>query len=502
MEIIPYFSLKDSLEVDQKSIETYKMDPSLLMENAGNEMGQMVLKFVKKLNKKEVWVFCGNGNNGGDGLVLSRYLIKHHITVKVLIVNEKKKLEKKKILQEKLSLLEFYTKNIHYLTKENLNHTLLIENEKETLIVDALFGTGLNRLIEGIFKEIIDWINLLKDTFIVSLDIPSGLIKTIEKGSSIKASLTITVAAYKDIFFYPWYVSYLGKIKVIPLDFPPQLLQKSLKKMKKGLYQSIATRNPYQHKLSYGKTLIIASSDRYQGAGFLSTQGCLMTGGSYVNTIGYKNINLPPQAIKESFKKDYFSKEDLVSNKILFEKSAHILIGPGLDREKETTNAIKEMFFLIKKTPKNIIIDADGLYHLKQIIHQKDWDHKHPHQILLTPHLGELIFLFDLTKKELNKDYLQYIVTFCKKHNVFLLAKEVTSLLYMECFYLYNKPNAFLGKAGSGDILSGMILGPLSYAPSFKEGILTGLCLYYKKADFINKNLGSKTPITALLENF
>ncbi len=500
MEIIPYFSLKDSIKIDQKSIKTYKINPSLLMENAGNEMGQIVLKFVKKLNKKEVWVFCGNGNNGGDGLVLSRYLIKHQVTVKVLIADEKQVLEKKNILKEKLSLLKLHTKNIHYLTKENLRNALLIENEKEILIVDALFGTGLNRLVEGLFKKIIDWVNLLKNTFVVSLDIPSGLIKTVEKGSSIKASLTITVSAYKDIFFYPWYASYLGKIKVIPLDFPPKLLQETLKKMKKGLHQSIAKRSPYHHKLSCGKTLIIAGSHRYQGAGFLSTKGCLTTGGSYVNAIGHKNINSPPEVIKESFKKDYFSKEDLVYNKILFEKSAHILIGPGLDRSKETTNAIKEMFFLIKKTPKNIIIDADGLYHFKQIIHQKDWDQKHPHQILLTPHLGELIFLLELTKKELNKDYLNHIVTFCKKQNVFLLAKEVTSLLYMECFYLYNKPNAFLGKAGSGDILSGMMLGPLSYAPSFKEGILTGLCLYYKKADFINKNLGDKTPITALLE--
>ena len=241
----------------------------------------------------------------------------------------------------------------------------------------------------------------------ISLDIPSGLTliddsDSKQKQTCVEASITLSTQGYKEIFFHPTCVPLLGKVICVPVDFPTSLKAKNLQTIQAIVPTFIPPiRNPYAHKYTYGRSLLIAGSKQYPGAAILAAHGCLSTGASYLNAITYggeqkhlqhqaslNNPSLPPQVIPNYFYDSHLRPMDLNALKKMITQANHILIGPGMGTHKETTLVMHQI--LHQSSPKNIIIDADGITHLKRLIENKQYPVNHPHHILLTPHYGEL----------------------------------------------------------------------------------------------------------------
>ena len=251
--------------MDEYTINNIGIPGIVLMENAASEIYSSILHKGEKFI-----IFCGTGNNGGDGLVVARKLMLSGKKVVVVICGNLNK-----------STEEF---NVNFTILKNINAEIIIFNDKESIvnqrldeadvIVDAIFGIGLSRGIEGIYKEVIKLINSY-EKFTVSIDIPSGLNGNTGKimGICVKANETITVETYKRGFFLGEASEYTGKISLIKIGYPDNvksLLSEKVKVLSARDYKNmIPVRKLTGHKGNYGRVLILAGSNGYSGAAYL-----------------------------------------------------------------------------------------------------------------------------------------------------------------------------------------------------------------------------------------
>lgn len=220
-----YITRQQMKELDRKAIEEYHIPALILMENAGRAVADEVLKMLDNPETSEVSILCGRGNNGGDGLVVARHLFNQGVKVKVFYLgNIKESLNKGEaginlniVLKMKIPLEEVT------ITRHNLKS--IIYNLKSSLIIDAIFGIGLERPIEGQLKELIDRINTLQIP-IVAVDMPSGLDadKGIPLGTAIRATKTVTFGMAKTGFVKESAKDYLGELIVVDISIPRTLV--------------------------------------------------------------------------------------------------------------------------------------------------------------------------------------------------------------------------------------------------------------------------------------
>ena len=590
--LIPYLKIDEAIRLDEQSIRDFGVSGNLLMENAGNEMGRKIWKELLQQNRLatpstpcEIIFLCGPGNNGGDGLVAARYLLRQCFlidnfsqdnllsdlsfkaevlltmpVIKIFICAPKEKILSNEILSDKYHLLEGQLldgkSEMHFVESyEQFLSGVEKKVYRVQLIVDALFGIGLKKSItlsndsaedqeaKNFYGRLVKWINIegrekrnvnrddnLSIRKVIALDIPSGLNMWDENNKNslcVEADLTLTVEAYKDIFFYPKHKIFLKQIEIISLDFPVCLKKKYLSFAVLGMSLRASKRNDYEHKLSGGKSLICAGSGDFLGASELAVRGALSMGCGYLISLAPRAvpydkstpeiIRLLANSERELQSEDFAIIKDKLAKNVSHGDVKHvgakklivknILFGPGMGRKSASTDFLKQLLENISIDAKNLrqaetkcrfIIDADGIFHLRCLIERGDFTAAHGHEILLTPHFGEFQ---SLVAEPITADnFLFTIKKFAINYNIYLLVKDVTSLIYLDRFYFYDKASAFLGKAGSGDILAGMILGASSYAKDFTSGILTALNCYHQRASAIEEKHGSNASITALYD--
>ncbi|MGN0805082.1 MAG: NAD(P)H-hydrate dehydratase [Candidatus Coproplasma sp.] len=406
-----------------------------LMRRAGEAVAQEVSCAVKKLNAKTVLIVCGTGNNGGDGYVCARLLKEQKIAVKVYAMGGKLSPD---CQREKEAYDGEYTSSI-----------------EGDIIVDCLFGTGLNRTVGGEYAVVMSQINCAK-AYVISVDIPSGINgdNGLALGCAVKADLTVAIAYPKVGLYLNDGIDFSGEIVVkdigIGCDVPDAYLLQQ-----QDVKQFYRNRRRNTHKGSYGRACIIAGSEEYLGAPFLSVGTAMRSGCGYV-------LATVPHCIKSALVSAYpqcicLDDEDY--------SASAIAVGMGLGCNQNTYERVCN---LLKNYKGKLIIDADGLNSLAKYGLQPLKETRA--QVLLTPHVGEMARLCAITSQKVSADPIGVAKRFAKEYGVTVHLKSAVCITCdKENCVITHRGSTALAKAGSGDMLAGLICGNAS----------RGLSLFY-----------------------
>jgi len=222
-KILKCVTVKQIQELDKIAIEQYGIPSIVLMENAGRAVAVEILSRLKGQHSKQVSIFCGIGNNAGDGFVVGRYLMNANIPVQIFLIGQPAQLKKDAYLN--YQIFRKIGGSIYTITK--INHFVKNKIQQSSLCVDAIFGVGLNRYIQEPFYTIIDYLNHSKK-FIIAVDIPSGLNGTTGKifGICVKAKLTVTFSLPKRGFYLHRASQYTGNVQVVDIGIPKSLMKR------------------------------------------------------------------------------------------------------------------------------------------------------------------------------------------------------------------------------------------------------------------------------------
>jgi len=484
------FSAKQLSEADKATTEKHNITSLDLMEHAGTQVFKWLHQRLQNA-KVPIHIFCGIGNNGGDGLVVGRLLLEKDYNVHIYIANFTDKRSK------------CFLKNYDRIKEVTNNWPKLMTSEKDfpeinnqDIIIDALFGIGLNRPPEGWLKPLIQHINASK-AFTLAIDIPSGLYanQALEDiDAVVKANHTLTFQAPKLSFFLPETGKFVPFFDIIDIGLDPEYLHKteSLAQLigKQQAQQFYKPRQAFDHKGTYGHSLIIAGSYGKIGAVNLASRAALSSGAglvtAYVPKCGYQSLqaSIPEVMVITD------ENESAISN-INFDIQPSVIgFGVGLGIADRTVKTF-EVFLKKNKTP--LVIDADGLNLLSN---NKTLLKLLPEQTILTPHPKELEGLIGKWSDDFEK--LKKVKTFSKTYNVIVLIKGAHSItVYKEKLYINTTGNPGMATAGSGDVLTGVIAGLIAQGYEPLNATVFGVYLHGKSADISLEERGYQSLIAS-----
>ncbi len=434
-------------------------------------------------------IFCGKGNNGGDGLAIARMLAGRGCTVSVFILEFGHKGTED--FQANLAKLhQFPSVSILFIQEESHFPGL----SKETIVIDALFGSGLTRPLDGITEKLVEHINNT-GCKVISIDIPSGMpVDNSSKGNTIiKASYTLSFQCYKQAFLVAENARFMGEVVILDIGLAPAYLTRVDAKYELIDDQIISSvykpRNKFGHKGNFGHALIIAGSYGKMGAAVLSSKACLRTGAGLVTCFipkcGYETMQtaIPEAMVMTDANSSILTKmDDDVS------KYDSIGIGPGLGTASETRTAIKELLTVSKKP---FVIDADALNGLSM---EKKIPSLPPGSVL-TPHPKEFERLFGECKNDFER--LDKALANAELLNCLIIVKGHYS--FIACpggkGYFNSTGNAGMATAGSGDVLTGMITSLLAQGYSSEQAAILGVYLHGCAGDLAAKQLSAEAMI-------
>ncbi|MCF8008362.1 MAG: NAD(P)H-hydrate dehydratase [Halanaerobiales bacterium] len=455
----------------------------LLMETAGRKVFDII---KERFFKKNILIFVGTGNNGGDGLVLARLLDIYDLDVKIIVVGSKDKFSDDfntnfKICKLRDLNIEFASQSVNY---DNIKKQI----KTNQLIVDAMLGTGLTNKLRSPFLEIVKLINQ-DDTPVISVDIPTGLNGKTGKvmGDAVKADLTASMAFCKTgHFLYPGR-EYTNQLEVVDLGFPLSIVNKNkynhFTLNKREAFQLLPKRSKTGHKGNFGKVLVVGGNIGYEGAPVLTAKSALKTGSGLVKIVTDQETrkiisNSSLEIITEVLK------TDLITDNV--NKYNVVALGVGLGVSEEKKKMISQ---LIKKCQVPLIIDADGINNLKLSL-LKDNDNSN---LILTPHPGEFSNLIGKSITEIEKNRVTYARQFALKYKITLVLKGATSIVALSNgeLFLNRTGNDGMATAGSGDVLTGIISSLCGQNISVKNSAVLGTYLHGLAGDIAKEKFGN-----------
>ena len=462
-------------EADKLTTKNQNISSTELMERAGTGIFDWLHTRLKGEQVK-IHIFCGIGNNGGDGMVVGRHLKTHGYNVEVYIVNfSDKRSEDFLINLGRIKELKYWPKLI-------ANKDDFPEISKEDIVIDAIFGIGLNRKPLAWVNNLIKVINT-SNAFVLAIDIPSGLYMSSLPSNTdhiIKANFTLTFQSPKLVFLLPQTAIYVNDWDIIDIGLDSNYLKNVNTEanfiLKEDILPFYKPREKFSHKGTYGHSLIIGGSYGKIGSVILSTKACLKTGAGLVTAYIPKcGCNIVQTAFPECMVITD-QNEDFIS-KIEYEFQPTVIgFGIGIGQDKKTENAFKILLSSIK-TP--MVIDADGINILSN---NPDLISKLPPQSVLTPHPKELERL--IGKWEDDFDKLKKAKDFSELHQCILVIKGANTItIYKNKLYVNSTGNSGMATAGSGDVLTGIITGLISQGYSTLEATLLGVYLHGKAGD-------------------
>ena len=434
-------------------------------------------------------IFCGKGNNGGDGLAIARMLAGRGCNVSVYILEFGHKGTDD--FQTNLARLHQYPAvDIHFIQEESNFHTL----SQETVIIDALFGSGLTRPLEGFTARLVDHINN-SGCAVIAIDVPSGMsVDQSSKGNKIvKANYTLSFQCYKLAFLVAENAAFIGDVVILDIGLLPEFLTSldaELELVDRSIIRSIyKPRNRFAHKGNFGHAMIIAGSYGKIGAAVLSAKACLRSGVGLltcsVPECGYDILqtSVPEAMVMTDANSSIITKID---NDVL--KYDSIGIGPGLGTASETRAAIKELILIYKKP---MVMDADALNSLSM---EKNLPSLPPGSVL-TPHPKEFERLFGECKDDFER--IEKALINAKRLNCLIVLKGHHT--FIACpngkGYFNSTGNAGMATAGSGDVLTGMITSLLAKEYSSEDASLLAVYLHGLAGDIAAKEFSKEALI-------
>ncbi len=452
--------------IDERTIQGIGIPGVELMEKAGQGTAQVAKEMLGDPEGKAVVIFCGRGNNGGDGFVVGRYLAQWGAQVEFLLTAKKSEVKG----DAKTNLDKAVDMDLPI--REILNKKQLPSRITADLIVDALFGTGFAGEIEGHVKDIVEQINS-SGIPVLAVDVPSGLHADNGEfaGPCVKANRTSTMALPKiGHFFFPG-KAMSGSVSVVDIGVPPHVVEEeniSLNLItKEEVRQMIPQRPGDAYKGTCGRVVLIAGSTGLTGAASLASESCLRAGAGMAilgapNTLNpileSKLTEVMTHPLPDVRKKGVLALRSLGEVRELLKWGDCCAIGPGLGQHFETVELVRR---LVGKLGMPAVIDADGLNALaKDSSILKEC--KAP--LILTPHIGELSRLNGVPIPEIAEDRIKHASAFAKEYDCVLVLKGAPTIISEPGGQTYVNPtgNAGMATAGSGDVLTGIIVGLLA----------------------------------------
>ena len=472
---------KQMKEIDAYAIQTVGIPSMVLMERAALSVADELELEYKKTGKKPfekavTLIFCGTGNNGADGAAIARILHLRGFQVSVITVGDRERWT-----EEMRSQIEIDEKL--GIAVESFGGYL---PGRFDVAVDAIFGVGLTRDVEGEFKEAVEFLTGLTPEFTVAVDIPSGISSETGRvmGTAVKADLTVTFGYEKvGTAIYPG-KGYSGRVAVKDIGFPDfdSYEGKRYFTYEPGDQSRIPGRKKDSHKGTYGKVLIAAGSKGMCRAAYLSALSAYRTGAGLVKILTVDG-NVPmlqtllPEAIITSYPEEMEAEEpeafrDLVERECAW--ASVIVLGPGLGRGRHVVK-LTEYVLLSAYVP--IILDADGLNTVAEYPHLAEF---FTENVIVTPHLGEMARLVEKDIAELREDLPGAAVGYCEEKGVTCVLKDAVSVVAGKdgSVYINSSGGGAMAKAGSGDVLTGLIAGLIALGLQEDEAAAMGVWLH------------------------
>lgn len=488
MKILRTNQVKDADEFTIKNEPISSID---LMERAATNATKWILE--KFVYENDFVIFAGQGNNGGDGLVIARLLKNNNKSIKVFVVEFTKRFSDDfKVNYDRLKKSEV---EIEHLSDAKQFPTL----NENTIIIDAIFGSGLTRPVLGFPADIINRINLLNN-IVVSIDIPSGLFGEenhhLPEQNIVKANYTLTFEFPFLSFVLPENQNYVGSFHVIPIGISQEFIDNTKTDYYYTEYEDIAKlikpREKFSHKGNYGHGLLIAGGYGRMGAAILSAKAAHRSGiGLLTAHVPKKCVDVMQVASPETMLSIDSDKKS-ITNIENIDKYNAIGIGPAIGFDKKTIKIVDKLFS--ENKDKKFVIDADAITiiakneKLKNII---------PKNSVLTPHPKEFLRLISETNNDFVRLKLQR--EFCLKHKVTVVLKGAhTSVCTPNGKVYFNSTgNPGMASGGSGDVLTGIILAFLAQGFSAEDASKIGVFYHGLSADIAVGELGQLSLIAS-----
>lgn len=484
------FAKEQIYQGDTLTTQRQNISKNELMERAGTQIFNW-LHMRMQGAQVPIHVFCGIGNNGGDGLVIARHLITHGYNVITYVVNCSDK--RSKDFLSNYDRIKNVTKDWPTLLscKEDFP-----EIKQEDIIIDAVFGIGLNRPVD-------DWVKNLflhfrsSRAYTLSVDMPSGLYADKvpeDEDGVVWANHTLSFASPKLVFFLPETAKYTQQWEVIDIGLDPEFLHMTPTEVELiGKYEVLPMYRPrekFGHKGNYGHSLIIGGSYGKMGAVQLASKAALVSGAglvtAYIPKCGYQVMQTAfPEAMVITD-----GDEDKITH-IKFDIDVNAIgVGVGLGTDKDTVKAFGD-FLKTNKTP--LVIDADAL---NIIAENNGYLKLLPQFSILTPHPKELERLIGIWKDDFDK--IAKAKAFVKEHKLILVIKGAnTKIVFQDKIFINSTGNPGLATAGTGDVLTGIITGLISQGYDPISATVFGVYLHGKSADIALNDFGYQSLIAS-----
>ncbi len=471
------FITKQIAEIDRFTIENEPVADIDLMERAALQITNWFVRHFP--TEYKAVVFAGPGNNGGDGLAIARQLTDLDYRVEVFLVDLGKEFKGSPAV------------NLQRLKEQGrvrINSVRQIEDFPELdsmdIILDGMFGSGLSRPLEGFPAALVKQINDLPNV-VVAIDIPSGLMGEDNSGNSyeniIKANFTLTFQFPKISFLFPENEPYTGKWEVLPIGLHPAGIKQVPSDIhyieKEDVKKMIPSRDKFAHKGTFGHALLIAGGYGKMGAAILGSRACLRAGVGLLTThvphFGYSVIQTAvPEAMASIDAHD-----SIFTDFPGLAQFTAVGAGPGLGKKSNTCKALHE---LIVSSGKPLVLDADALNILSD---NKEWLKELPANSILTPHPGEFKRLAGDTANSWER--IQKQRKMARDYNVIVVLKGAyTSVALPDGRLFFNSSgNPGMATAGTGDVLTGFILGLLAQRMPPHHAALAGVYLHGRAGD-------------------
>ena len=464
---------------DSYTSESFKVPSLLLMEQAALAACEEIEKIAKK--EEEILIVCGTGNNGGDGLAIGRILYLRSYQVELVLLGDESRATKQNGKQQEI--LAAYGIKI---LKEVPN------NKQYQMIIDAIFGVGLTRKIEGIYQTAIETLNQMSG-YKIALDIPSGV--SADNGTilgvSFYADSTITFA-FDKVGLHLWPGNEVSgnvivkEIGITEKSFHGQ--NPSVMALEEEDLKSLTIRPSHSNKGTFGKLLIIAGSVNMAGAAILAGRGAYAAGCGLVRIVTpEKNRVIIQTALPEAVLSTYNSK-DVEKNAIkkVLDWADVIVIGSGLGTSKTAEHLLKQV---LKQAKVPIVLDADAL---NLIAKNTDWLLETQAERIVTPHLGEMSRLIGKSVSVIQESLLETAKEFSDQYQVTCVLKDERTITSFPdgTSFLNLSGNSGMAVGGSGDVLSGMIGSLLAQGYSIKKAVPLAVYLHGLAGDIMIQKTG------------
>ncbi len=487
--------------MDRYAIETLGIPDEILMENAGIA-AYYALAGEMDIAGRRFAVFCGGGNNGGDGFVVARKIHSNGGIVKVFLLAEKERY--KKAARKNLDILLNLAVDVRPVESADDVRGYLLHSDA---VIDAVFGTGLDRNVEGLHREVIALINAIGKP-IYSLDIPSGINGDTGglMGAAIRATATVTFGLPKrGNLLYPGFL-WGGKLYVTHISFPPELYDSDAIRVEVNDPPPLPARKAWGHKGDFGDVLFIAGAVGYYGAPAFSALSFLKAGG------GYSRLAAPASVIPglaaQSGEIVFVPQRETTSGSIALRNKATLLklsenvdmvvLGPGLSLAEETQKLVREMAAKIEKP---ILIDGDGITAVSKT---PRFLKRRRYETVLTPHVGEMSRLTGRSRDEIEKDPIGILRETAADLDAIIVLKGAHSLIGLPDgrVYINMSGNSGMATAGSGDVLTGAIGAMFGLGLPVQEAVRAGVFVHGLAGDLAASEKG-EDGITArdIMEN-